>query len=184
MTVFPQHPTLTQAVSEAEREQAAHRLRVAYEMGRLDPQDFDRRSGIVALAHTRRDLNSAFLGLVQVERPHQARVQAPAGVVAAYLSAVFCFLLGPLVIFFTASPGTATRREAAKAFNLSFLTTVGSVIVFLLAFLTSGVTAILLPALGAYWFLSLTVGMIQALQGLDWNHPLKRWLSWEVLKER
>ena len=183
MTTPPaEHPTLGLHVTEAERQEAGRRLRWAYDSGRLSPQDFDRRSGIVALATTRRDLNTAFLGLVQVAQP-RLRPQSLGGVLTAHLAAFFCFLLGPLIVFFAAT-GADTRREAAKAFNLSFLVTVAGVVVTLLTIVTGGAAAVLFPVLGGYWSLSVLVMLVQALQGIDWNHPLKRWLPWELLRER
>lgn len=184
MTTSFEHPTLTLPVTDAERAAAGQRLRLAYDSGRLDANDYDRRAGIAALATTRRELNSAFLGLVDVSRPPYRipTSQGSAAGVVAHVSSLVFFVVGPLFVFAVTSPGSRGRREAAKAFNLSFLTLLGLVATVLVGAGVGHVGPLLL-ATGAYWFFSTVVSIIQAGQGLDWNHPLKRWLPWEILKE-
>ncbi|HEY8663714.1 MAG TPA: DUF1707 domain-containing protein, partial [Propionibacteriaceae bacterium] len=66
MSVFREHPSLVLAVTPADRQAAVERLRAAYDEGTLTAGDYDRRAGMAAMAQSRRDLNTAFLGLVDV----------------------------------------------------------------------------------------------------------------------
>ena len=189
MTVLPEHQSLTQLATDEERRRAGDLLRAAYEEGRLAAADFDRRAGIAALAVTRRDLNTAFLGLVEVRQDVVRRYTQPAATsgrglaVAAYVSGLFFFPVGPLVCFAIAGPGTFARREAAKAFNISFLALIGFVLSVLFAAAGGAVGGLTFLLVGACWFLTTLVGAVQAGQGLDWRHPLKRHVPWEVLRE-
>ena len=89
-------------------------------------------------AETRKDLNEAFYGLVQVPTPSRAlgvhpayqplirpetRQQAGRGVAGIRpllgRSSSGCF--GPGLVFALSSPGTYARREAAKAFNFQLI---------------------------------------------------------------
>ena len=102
--------------------------------------EFDQRIGQVLSAVSRKDLNEAFYGLVQVPTPSRAlgvhpayqplvrpetRQQAGRGVAGfAHFSFFFMWLFGPGLVFALSSPGTYARREAAKAFNFQLISTI------------------------------------------------------------
>lgn len=185
MSVFHEHPSLVLAVTPADRQAAVERLRAAYDDGALTASDYDRRAGMAAMAQSRRDLNTAFLGLVDVTPDDLRRSMAPeAGrglAVVAHLSGWALFLVGPLVCYAVAPSGSYARREAAKAVNLSMLTLLGVAIAVMVMMFNTRVGTPLLLLIGGCWWLTTLVAAIQAAKGNDWDHPLKRWLPFEVV---
>lgn len=200
---FPtyEHPTLTQEVTEAERNRAEAWLKDAYANGRLTPSEFDRRIGIALTATTRRELNSAFLGLVGVPAlatavglspVHPALHQGPdatlgRGLAAvSHLSVFVLWLFGPALCYGLAAKGSFARREAAKAFNfqlVSFLAfAVGGIVSGLL--LSDALQGVVMGLLGVSWFVLTLVGALKAGQGEDWRNPVRRFVHWEVLSEQ
>ena len=186
MSVFREHPSLVLAVTPADRQAAVERLRAAYDEGTLTAGDYDRRAGMAAMAQSRRDLNTAFLGLVDVTPGDVRRSMAPVAgrglAVAAHLSGWVLFLIGPLVCYAVTPAGSYARREAAKAVNLSVLTLFGLAIALVVMMFKEQVGAPLALLIGGCWWLTSLVAAMQAAKGSDWDHPLKRWLPFEVVR--
>jgi hypothetical protein len=186
VSVFREHPSLVLAVTPADRQAAVERLRAAYDEGTLTAGDYDRRAGMAAMAQSRRDLNTAFLGLVDVTPGDVRRSMAPVAgrglAVAAHLSGWVLFLIGPLVCYAVAPAGSYARREAAKAVNLSVLTLFGLAIALVVMMFKEQVGTPLALLIGGCWWLTSLVAAMQAAKGNDWDHPLKRWLPFEVVR--
>ncbi len=187
MSALPEHPSLVLAVTQQERDAAIARLRSAYEDGAITASDLDLRAGMAAMARSRRDLNTAFLGLMDVSiddaRRHSAVSTGRGLAVAAHLSGWVLFLVGPLACYAAAAPGSYARREAAKAVNLSVLTLCGLAVALVVVLVNESVGAPLAALIGGCWWLTSLVAAVQAAKGNDWEHPLKRWLPFEVLRE-
>jgi uncharacterized Tic20 family protein len=196
-----QHPTLSMRVTPEQRDRAEAWLKDAYADGRISEADFDQRIGQVLSAVTRKDLNQAFFGLVQVPTPSkalglhpayqplvpaEARQRAGRGVAGlAHFSVFFLWLLGPGLVFALSTPGTYARREAAKAFNFQLIAAVAFVVVGMLAGITGlDVFSWLLPFMGLAWFILTILGGAKALQGEDWKNPVKHVIKLEVLSEK
>ena len=132
-------------VTPEQRDRAESWLKEAYADGRISEVEFDSRIGQVLTAETRKELNEAFYGLVQIPTPSRAlgvhpayqplmrpetRQQAGRGVAGlAHFSVFFLWLLGPGLVFALSSPGTYARREAAKAFNFQLISFIAFVVV-------------------------------------------------------
>ena len=196
-----EHPSLKMYVTPEQRDRAEAWLKEAYADGRITELEFDNRIGQVITAETRKDLNEAFYGLVQVPTPSrvlgvhpayqpmvrpETRQQAGRGVAGlAHFSVFFFWLLGPGAVFALSGPGTYARREAAKAFNFQLI----SFIAFVVVGVTAGVTewdvfGFLLPFMGLAWFILTIVGGAKALQGENWRNPVKSAVKLEVLSEK
>ncbi len=186
MTAFHEHPSLVLAVTPEDRQAAVARLRAAYDEGAITASDYDRRAGMAAMAQSRRDLNTAFLGLVGVTADDVRRTMAPeAGrglAVAAHLSGWVLFLVGPLVCYAVAPAGSYARREAAKAVNLSALAFLGLVVAALVSMVDDHVGVPLAILIAGCWWLTSLVAAIQAAKGNDWHHPLTRWVPLDVVR--
>src|SRR5215210_7116879 len=147
-----EHPSLKMYVTPEQRDRAESWLKEAYADGRISEVEFDTRIGRVLSAETRKDLNDAFYGLVQVPtssralgvhpayqplvRP-EALQQAGRGVAGfAHFSVFFLWLLGPAVFFALSAPGSYVRREAAKAFNFQLISFISIVVVGIVAGIT------------------------------------------------
>lgn len=196
-TAYP-HPSLTQQVTPEQRERAERWLQEAYADGRLSEDEFDRRIGQVISSSTRRDLNQAFYGLVQVPLTSQAlgvhpgyqplvqpraRQQAGRGAAGlAHFSAFFLWLFGPLLFFALSTPGSYPRKEAAKAFNFQLISlglgAAGGVVAAI-----TNIDAIM-GLMFVTWFVLTIVGGAKALQGEDWRNPVKKVVKLDVLSER
>src|SRR6476659_4123217 len=127
------HPSLKMHVTPEQRDRAESWLKEAYADGRISEHEFDRRIGQVISAVTRKELNEAFYGLVQVPTASRAlgvhpayqplvrpepRQHAGRGAAAvAHFSVVCVWLSSPGLGFALSTPGTCARREAAKACN-------------------------------------------------------------------
>jgi len=195
------HPSLKMHVTPEQRDRAESWLKEAYADGRISEDEFDRRIGQVISSVTRKELNEAFYGLVQVPTTSRAlgvhpayqplvrpetRQQAGRGVAAfAHFSAFFVWLFGPGLVYALSTPGTYARREAAKAFNFQLISTVA----FIAGLIITGVigSEILgglfgLMCLG--WLILTVVGGAKALQGEDWRNPVKSVVKLEVLSEK
>ncbi len=188
MSALPEHPSLVLAVTPHEREAAIQRLRTAYAEGTITAADLNLRLGMATMAQSRRDLNTAFLGLVEVTpddvRRHTAVASGRGLAVAAHVSGWFFFLVGPLVCYAVAPQGSYARREAAKAVNLAVLTLAGLAVALIVALIKDSVGVPLGFLVAGCWWLTSLVAAIQAGKGNDWQHPLKRWLSFEALREQ
>ena len=196
-----EHPSLKMYVTPEQRDRAEAWLKDAYADGRVSEAEFDSRIGRVLSAETRKELNEAFYGLVQVPTPSRAlgihpayqplvrpetRQQAGRGAAAlAHFSSLFFWLFGPGLIFALSAPGSYPRREAAKAFNFQLITSTG----FILAAILGGITDLdifgfLMLAISFLWLVLTIVGGAKALQGDNWRNPVKSVFKLEVLSEK
>jgi len=201
MSATYEHPSLSMHVTPEQRDRAESWLKDAYADGRISEVEFDQRIGQVISAITRKEMNEAFYGLVQVPTPSralglhpayrplvhpEAKQRAGRGVAAlAHFSVFFFWLLGPGLVYALSSPGTYARREAAKAFNFQIVATVAFVVVAILG----GITRLdffgwMMPLMGLGWLILTIVGGAKALQGEDWRNPVKRVARLEVLPEK
>jgi uncharacterized Tic20 family protein len=196
-----EHPSLKMYVTPEQRDRAESWLQEAYADGRISETEFDSRIGRVISAETRKDLNDAFYGLVQVPtssralgvhpayqplvRP-EALQQAGRGVAGlAHFSVFFLWLLGPGLFFALSAPGSYVRREAAKAFNFQLISFVSVVVVGIVAGITDwAIFNWVLPFMFLGWFVLTIVGGAKALQGENWRNPVKTVLKLEVLSEK
>jgi uncharacterized membrane protein len=196
-----EHPSLKMYVTPDQRDRAESWLKEAYAEGRISEVEFDSRIGRVLSAETRKELNDAFYGLVQVPTPSRALGVHPAyqplvrpettqqvgrGVAGfAHFSVFFLWLLGPGLVFALSAPGTYPRREAAKAFNFQLI----SFIVLIVTGIVGGITGLdlfewLVPFMFLGWFILTIIGGAKALQGDNWRNPVKSVLKLEVLSEK
>lgn len=186
------HPSLALPVTDAERDRAEHLLKEAYVDGRLDMADFDRRVGQVMVAGTRRDLNASLAGLQQPARPalapYSAYTPVPARPVgtgaaaAAHFLPFVAWIFGPLAIWALSAPASYARREAAKAFNWQFTSTILLLIAGIIGSIVDGVVVNQLVGLAWIGWVVLTiVGGAKAAQGANWNNPVNRVVRWNVL---
>ncbi len=198
------HPSLNQPVTDDQRVRAEAWLQGAYADGRITEDEFDRRIGQVISAVTRRDLNLAFYGLVDVNRGHQALNTHPAyqptnatlartgeqvgkgAAAVSHFSAMFTSFFGPGLFFLLSPEGSYARKEAAKAFNFQVL----SMLTLIVAGIASGtvlpdfVDGLLFPLLFIGWLLGTIVGGARAAQGEDWQNPATRIARLQILREK
>jgi uncharacterized Tic20 family protein len=196
-----EHPSLKMYVTPEQRDRAESWLKEAYADGRVSEVEFDARIGRVLSAETRKDLNEAFYGLVQIPTPSRAlgvhpayqplvhpqtRQQAGRGVAGfAHFSVFFLWLLGPGLVFALSSPGTYARREAAKAFNFQLISFITLITVGIIAGITElSLFEWLIPFMFLGWFILTIVGGAKALQGDNWRNPVKSVVKLEVLSEK
>lgn len=180
-------------VGDAERARAEAVLQEAYCQGRLDEVELDSRLGMAMSAQTRRDLSASIAGLpvrpaavTPFARPNPTMATRPGATPlggVAHLSGVVTGIVGPLICYAVATPGTPARRESAKAFNFQVI----SLIIGLFTVITS---ALLLPGdigapvvmLGWVTWLALTiVGGARAFSGQPFRNPVTRIVRWEAL---
>jgi uncharacterized Tic20 family protein len=196
-----EHPSLKMYVTPEQRERAESWLKDAYADGRISEVEFDSRIGRVLSAETRKELNDAFYGLVQIPTPSRAigvhpayqplvrpetRQQAGRGVAGlAHFSVFFLWLLGPGLVFALSSPGSYPRREAAKAFNFQLISFITIVVFGIFAAITGlNVFEWVMPFMFLGWFILTIVGGAKALQGDNWRNPVKSVLKLEALSEK
>ena len=201
MNAIYEHPSLKMHVTTEQRDRAESWLKEAYADGRISELEFDQRIGQVLSAVSRKDLNEAFYGLVQVPTPSRAlgvhpayqplvrpetRQQAGRGVAGfAHFSFFFMWLFGPGLVYALSSPGTYARREAAKAFNFQLISTIAFFTMAIIGGITnSDLIGGLLGLLCLGWFILTIVGGAKALQGEDWKNPVKSVVKLEVLSEK
>ena len=195
------HPSLGLGVTAEERDRAEQFLADAYADGRVNEIDFDRRMDQVLQAQSRKDLNQAFYGLVDVPptsralglhpayRPDLVRQGADSstgkGVAAlAHLSPVFTGVLGPLIINLVAKPGSFAKREAAKAFNFQFTSLVLLIVAGVLTGVVGDSFSWLLGLGWVAWFALTIIGGVKAAQGEDWQNPVRKVIPLTLLKEK
>jgi uncharacterized Tic20 family protein len=201
MSAMYEHPSLKMYVTPEQRDRAEHWLQEAYADRRISEDEFDRRIGQVISSVTRKELNEAFYGLVQVPTTSRAlgvhpayqplvrpetRQQAGRGVAAfAHFSVFFVWLFGPGLVFALSTPGTYARREAAKAFNFQLISTVAFIAAGIISAITnSDIIGGLFGLMGLGWLILTIVGGAKALQGEDWRNPVKNVVKLEVLSEK
>lgn len=184
-----------QRVSDIQRERTISYLQSAYADGRLDTSELDRRIGIALAAHTRADLNQAFSG---VDAPATSRPAAQLGLPVPYVthhpvkrsraaaafahgSGLFSSIIGPGIVYAASTPGSVTRREAAKAFNFQL---VALPIGFLTGIMAGWFDADFISgAWAVVWFALTMIGAIKAHNGEDWTNPVMRHVPFRVLDE-
>jgi uncharacterized Tic20 family protein len=201
MNAIYEHPSLSMHVTPEQRDRAETWLKEAYADGRVSESEFDRRIGQVLTATTRKELNEAFYGLVQIPTPSRAlgvhpayqplvppaaRQQAGRGVASvAHFSVFFFWLFGPGLVYALSTPGTYARKEAAKSFNFQLISSVAFVLVAILGGITGlDIFGWLVPFMGLGWLILTIVGGAKALQGDDWKNPVKNVIKLEVLAEK
>jgi hypothetical protein len=201
MNAIYEHPSLKMHVTPEQRDRAESWLKEAYADGRISELEFDQRIGQVLSAVSRKDLNEAFYGLVQVPTPSRAlgvhpayqplvrpetRQQAGRGVAGfAHFSVFLMWLFGPGLVYALSSPGTYARREAAKAFNFQLISTIAFFTLLIIGGITnSDLVGGLFGLLALGWFILTVVGGAKALQGEDWKNPVKNVIKLEVLSEK
>ena len=201
MNAIYEHPSLKMHVTPEQRDRAESWLKEAYADGRISELEFDQRIDQVLSAVSRKDLNEAFYGLVQVPTPSRAlgvhpayqplvrpetRQQAGRGVAGfAHFSFFFMWLFGPGLVFALSSPGTYARREAAKAFNFQLISTIAFFSLLIIGGITnSDLIGGLFGLFALGWFILTIVGGAKALQGEDWKNPVKSVVKLEVLSEK
>lgn len=201
MSAIDEHPSLQMLVTPEQRERAERWLQEAYAEDRISEQDFDSRIGQVISANTRRDLNSAFYGLVQVPMPAKAMGASPAyqplvrlemkrqagrgAAGLAHFSVFFLWILGPGLVFALSAPDSYPRREAAKAFNFQVITAVSVAVLGIVSgFSRLNVDNWLFPLMALGWLVLTIVGGAKALQGESWRNPVTSLLKLQVLPER
>ena len=78
MNAIYEHPSLKMQVTPEQRDRAESWLKEAYADGRIGESEFDQRIGQVLTAVSRKELNEAFYGLVQIPTPSRALGVHPA----------------------------------------------------------------------------------------------------------
>lgn len=201
MSATYEHPSLRLPVTDEQRDRAEHWLQEAYADGRISSEEFDHRIGQVLGAGSRKDLNEAFYGLVQVPTSSralgvhpayqplvhpQAKQQAGRGVAGlAHFSALLTSIFGPLVFFALSPQGSYPRKEAAKAFNFQLVALVSWIGLLIVQGVTGlGIFDFLIGLAFVGWMVLTVVSGAKALQGDDWTNPVKKVVKIEALSEK
>ena len=189
MPVDP-YASLSLRVGDAERARAESVLQEAYCTGRLDEVELDERLGLAMRAENRRELSAALAGLprpapMPFAHPAASPSRPDATVLGgvAHLSALFTWIVGPLVCYAVATPGTPARRESARAFNFQAIAGgIGLVTVILASILLPGEIGAVLVMLGwLAWFSLTIISGARAIGGQKWLNPVTRVIRWEAL---
>lgn len=189
MPVNP-YASMSLRVGDAEREQAASVVQEAYCDGRLDEMELDQRLGMVMIAQTRQDLSAALVGIPRTaptasERPVPALSRPGTNALAgiAHLSGLFTWVMGPLLCYAVATPGTVGRKEAAKAFNYQAIAGILTAVAFVLAGVVLPKTLGLLLLGGGYVTYAMlgVVSAARAFGGQPFANPVTRIIRWEAL---
>lgn len=183
---LPEHPSLSLLATAADKERAEEALKDAYCAGRLDELEFDHRLDLVWGARTRRDLSATFADLPPVPRAPVGPTRT-GGTVAgglAHLSALVTWVFGPLLVHSLSAPGSAARREAARAVNFQVVMAVilvGSVLLGALPVVPDVLVGAAVTFSWLAWLVLTVVGGARALSGQPWRNPVTRVVRWEVL---
>lgn len=182
--VDPNHPALR--VSDADRHHATQRLSDAYCDGRLDEVELDQRLSAAMSAQTRRDLAASLAGLPPALRPAGPTRSGTAVGGLAHLSGLFTWIFGPLIVHALATPGSASRKESAKAFNFQLVAGITFLVTAVVAgmLLPDGAVAAIMLAGWLGWLTLTIVGGARALAGQPWRNPVLRVVRWEALDTR
>lgn len=201
MNLMDEHPSLNITITEEQRERGERWLQDAYAAGRITETEFERRIEQALSAVTRRDLNLAFYGLVDVSAANQAMGVHPAyrpltpvtqsvgrgAASAAHFSALISWIFGPILMYVVSPVNSYARKEAAKAFNFQLVAMgawVGSLIVADIFEKVPGIGGVLdvVPVIVWFGWLILTViGGAKAAQGEDWTNPITKKARIKVL---
>lgn len=195
MNSTSEHPSLKMSVTPEQRDRAEQWLQQAYADGRVSEEEFDHRIGQVLEAQNRRDLNQAFYGLVEVPAitPYVTGGSAIAptssvsshGVAAlAHFSGLFTWILGPGVVYALSTPGSGTRREAAKAFNFQLIAAIAFVVGGILTAVLPGDPDWIMGLVWVGWLVLSIIGGVKAAQGANWRNPVKSVVKLDVLPEK
>ena len=174
-------------IGDSDRDRATDVLTQAYVEGRLGKDEFDDRLGLVLAATNRADLDGAFQGLAlprpAVALPRPVVAQGTGLAAVAHFSVFVSWIIGPLLCWAVAAPGSYARREAAKAFNWQVVATIATVVLNVVA-------GVLLPDALAdrvagiawvAWFVLTIMGGVHAARGGSWTNPMTRLVPWNVL---
>lgn len=203
MTASFEHPTLGMPVTADQRDRAADYLQTAYADGRISEEDFDRRIGQVLSASTRKELNDAFYGLVEVpgaghlsagpavyagsgydRRPVVAGEGTPGGALAHFSGLLFS-VAGPGVGYALSRPGSPARRESAKAFNFQVISLLTLIVGGILSAVTDwGLINFVMGLATIAWVVLTIVGGVKAARGENWTNPVRRVVKLEILPEK
>lgn len=204
MSATYEHPSLKMPVTPEQRDRAEQWLQEAYAEGRVSESEFDARIGQVISAGSRKELNEAFYGLVrpQFAPPAPSRGVQSMGVYGggyvpaprtesttmgalAHFSGIFTWILGPGAVYLLSSPGSRTRREAAKAFNFQLIAGLALIIGSVLSVVAPWhILDFIVPLVWVGWLVLSVVGGAKAAQGADWKNPVKSVIKLDVMTER
>ncbi len=199
MTASYEHPSLRTPVTSQQRDQAEQYLQTAYADGRLGEAEFDRRIGQVIQASSRKELNDAFYGLVDVpsgprtgglanaSRSHLAQQpnQGTAGGAVAHVSGLVTSFVGPALGYAMSPQGSSARRESAKAFNFQLISISSLVIAEILRLgLPAGLMNFIIGVMFIGWVTLTIVGAVKAGRGDNWQNPVKKVVKVNVLPEK
>lgn len=180
-------PSLDLRVGDAERARAEALLQDAYGAGRLDHGEFDQRLGMVMTAQTRRDLNAGVAGLpARIVTPNRLAARHPQATAlgaAAHFSALLTWIVGPLVLYTAATPGTPARREAAKALNFQVVAGIACLVTWIVGgvLLPSAAMWMIMPLGWVGWLVLTIMGGARAASGQPWLNPVTRVIPLQVL---
>ncbi|MGI8457361.1 MAG: DUF1707 and DUF4870 domain-containing protein [Propionibacteriaceae bacterium] len=195
MNSTSEHPSLKIPVTAEQRDRAEQWLQQAYAENRISEDEFEVRIGQVIEAHTRRELNQAFYGLVEVPAltPYvgAGATVAPTaqsgsnGVAAlAHFSGLLTWIFGPGAVYLISPQGSVTRREAAKAFNFQLIAGIAIVVSVILAGVLPGDPNWIAGLAWIGWLVLTVVGGVKAAQGAGWRNPVKSVVKLDVLSEK
>lgn len=199
MTASFEHPTLRTPVTTEQRDRAEQYLQNAYADGRIGEDEFDRRIGQVIAADNRKELNDAFYGLVDVRsgprpgglapapggHPMHRQQQGTVGGAVAHVSGLATSVVGPGIGYAMATPGTAARRESAKAFNFQLISISSLILAQILRIgLPDGLMNFIIGLMFIGWVTLTIVGGVKAAQGRNWQNPVKKVVKLNVLPEK
>jgi uncharacterized Tic20 family protein len=196
MNSTSEHPSLKMPVTTEQRDRAEQWLQQAYADGRISEDEFDHRIGQVLEAENRRQLNQAFYGLVEVPSlvpvdttgSSLAPAAQPAGgngvAALAHFSGLFSWIVGPGVVYALSTPGTTSRREAAKAFNFQIISAIALVLGGILTAVLPGDSDWILGLLWVGWLVLTIIGGVKAAQGANWRNPVKSVVKLDLLSEK
>lgn len=201
MSSSHEHPSLTMRVTPEQRDRAESLLKDVYADGRIDEPEFDSRISQALTAQTRKDLNQAFYGLVEVPDPlldprassarqppvQPERGQQPGRGIAAlaHFSVFFLWLFGPGLVFALSPAESHARREAAKSFNFQLIASMVLVPMYIIAGAGGGSEVFdwLLTLVGFTWFVLTVIGGDKAWRGQNWHNPVTSAVKLKALPE-
>ena len=182
------HHSLELRVGDVERQRAETLLQDAYCEGRLDEFELDQRLGMVMTAQTRRDLNASVAGLpARIVPPRPVVARHPQATVlggVAHLSSLVSWIFGPLFFYAVATPGTPSRREAAKAFNFQLIAGLACIVTAVIGgmILPEAVVGTLMVTGWLGWLVLTVMGGARAFSGQRFVNPVTQVIRIEPLR--
>lgn len=189
-----------QRVGHLERERAENFLQESFAQGRITEEEFESRIDRVLNARTRGDLNGAFTDLVPItaqylgshpayRKPTPARGSADvpgakgiAGI--AHALPFISWIFGPALIYAVSAPGTYARREAAKSFNWTLISSLSFLVLAVASGALPFIPSMLVGFAWVAWVVLTVIGAVKAFGGEDWRNPLMRIMPWKPLSEK